>query len=248
MKEVKWMFFKIGDDLTPCKMFSIGHFLILSVTIFLIFLALHFTKNFTHNKVKRTIQISTITLVVLEVIKIVLTVNHYGFAEVNKYVPLYFCSLILYAGILSGFTKGKLKRVGDVFLATGGIVAGTVFLICPLTSLPNYPLVHFISLYSFLLHGTMIYIGLLIHKTNYITLEKNDIEYYASLILIISLIALSVNHYTGGNLMFIANNFPGTFIEIIYGITGPFFTIFMIAVQAILPFYVVYFLANKFRH
>ena len=92
------------------------------------------------------------------------------------------------------------------------------FLISPLTSLTTYPAIHFISIHSFLLHGTMVYIGLLMLITGYVKIEKNDIVYYFSLIAIISVIAYIVNKFCGSNLMFISQNYPGTFIEIIYNI------------------------------
>lgn len=52
---------------------------------------------------------------------------------------LYYCSILLYAGIFSSLKNKFIKRVGDVFLATGGIVAGIVFIIFPTTSLLTYP-------------------------------------------------------------------------------------------------------------
>ena len=175
------------------------------------------------------------------------SIYNYGFTSVNKYVPLYFCSLMLYAGILSGFCRGKLKRTGDVFLATGGIVAGLVYLIIPITSLTLYPVIHFITIYSFILHGTMVYIGLLMLITCYIELEKKDIIYYSSMIVIISTLAYVVNMFCDSNLMFISKDYPGTFIEIIYKYTGKLFTLFMVVSQATLPFYAVLGIYNIFN-
>ena len=40
--------------------------------------------------------------------------------------------------------------------------------------------------------------------------------------------------------MFISKNFPGTPIEIIYNISGKYFTLIMSLGQMILPFYIVY--------
>lgn len=234
------MLFKSANQVVPCGMFSIGHIILFSITIISIVIALKYTKNIKPDKVKKIIRKSTIILWILEIIKIIFNIKNYGFKEVNKYVPLYFCSLILYAGIFSGFCKGKLKKVGDVFLSTGGIIAGIVFLISPLTSLTTYPAIHFISLHSFLLHGTMVYIGLLMLITGYVKIEKNNIIYYFSLIVIISAIAYIVNGICGSNLMFISQNYPGTFIEIIYNISGKLFPIIMILAQATLPFYLVY--------
>ena len=171
-----------------------------------------------------------------------------GTGNLNQYVPLYYCSLLLYSGLLSSFCKGKLKRVGDIFLATGGIVGGIVFIIFPSTSLPLYPMLHLVSIHSFIFHGIMVYLGLLINLNNYIELEKKDIIYYSGLVGVICLIAFIVNKIFGSNLMFISENFQGTFIEIIYNITGNFFTAFMILVQMFLPFYFVYGILKLKKH
>lgn len=234
------MLFKSASEVVPCGMFSIGHLLLFTITIISAAIALKCTKNIEKEKVKKIIRKSTIILWILEIIKIIFNIRNYGLNEVNKYVPLYFCSLILYAGIFSGFCKGTLKKVGDVFLSTGGIIAGILFLISPLTSLTTYPAIHFISFHSFLLHGTMVYIGLLMLITEYVKIEKNDIIYYFALIVIISTIAYIVNKICGSNLMFISQNYPGTFIEIIYNFSGKLFPIVMILAQATLPFYLIY--------
>ena len=239
------MLFKRAEDVVPCGMFSIEHFILLALTISCIIIALKYTKNMEKDKVKETIKRATIILWILETIKIIFNIIDYGTGAVNKYIPLYFCSLMLYAGIFSGFCKGTLKKIGDVFLSTGGIIAGIIFLLLPLTSLTAYPALHFITLHSFILHGTMVYIGLLMLITGYVTIEKRDIIYYSSMILTISVIAYMVNLICNSNLMFISQNYPGTFIEIIYKYTGRFFTLFMIASQATLPFYVVYLIYTK---
>ena len=47
--------------------------------------------------------------------------------------------------------------------------------------------------------------------------------------------------------MFISQNYPGTYIEIIYNNTGRFFTLFMTTVQATMPFYTVYGIYSLFN-
>lgn len=232
--------FKSASEVKPCGMFSMQHFILLVITTACIITAIENTKNMEKDKVKELIKKATIFLWILEIIKIIFNIINYGVIAVNKYVPLYFCSLILYAGIFSGFCRGTLKKVGDVFLSTGGIIAGLIFLISPLTSLTAYPAIHFISIHSFILHGTMVYIGLLMLITKYTTIEKGDIKYYSVIILGISAIAYVVNIIFNSNLMFISQNYPGTFIEIIYNVTGKLFPIVMVTAQATLPFYIVY--------
>ena len=177
---------------------------------------------------------------IFEVVMIAFKLSTGDPKNLNNYVPLYYCSLLLYAGALSSFATGELQRIGDVFLATGGIIGGIVFIIYPSTSLPVYPMFHMVSLHSFLFHGTMIYLGLLINKTHYIELKASDIKYFATIVGTICVLAYIVNKIFGSNLMFISQNFPGMPIEIIYNATGPLFTLVMSLGQMTLPFYMVY--------
>ena len=236
---MKMLFAKPGE-FEPCGMFNFKHLIIFLVTIFGVIFATKKTKIKDKEKVKKRIQKITIIMWILEMIKIVFTIMvGYG-NNLNKVVPLYYCSLLLYAGILSSIGKGTLKRIGDVFLATGSIVAGVVFIILPTTSLTYYPMWHLVSIHSFIFHGIMLYLSLLINLTNYIKLEKKDIVYYASFLGIICIIAYIVNNIFGSNLMFISENYPGMPIEIIYNATGQFFTIIMTLAQMFIPFYIIY--------
>lgn len=235
------MFFSKPGEYEPCGLFSVGHFILLILSLSIVGIALYNTKNISKEKVKEIIKKSTIVLWILEIIKIIFNFAIGNWVNPNNYIPLYYCSIILYAGLLSGWGKGVLKKVGDVFISTGAIIGGLFFLFCPNTSLPAYPMFHYISLQSFVFHGTMLYLGILVNITNYIELRLSDIKYYASLITGISLISYIVNEKLGTNFMFISKNFPNTPVEIIYNLTGKFFSFVMILIQVIGPFYVVYF-------
>lgn len=224
----------------PCGIFTKEHFLLIVLTIIGIKISLKKTINKTHKEVRQIIKKCTIAMWIFEVIIILFKIITGGIRNLNNYVPLYYCSLLLYAGLLSSFAKNELKRMGDVFLATGGIIGGIVFILYPSTSLPTYPAIHIVSLHSFIFHGIMIYLGLLINKTKYIEIQLSDIKYYFILVGCICVLAYIVNSIFGSNLMFISNNFPGTPIEIIYNITGKYFTLLMSLGQMILPFYIVY--------
>ena len=235
------MFSKAGTY-EACGIFTTGHFILITITLLGIFIALKNTVGKSKQEVHKIIKNVTIVALILEIIKIVFSISINSLKAVNTYLPLYYCSILLYAGLLSSFAKGTFKKVGDVSLATGAIVGGIVFMIYPSTSLPTYPAFHFLSIHSFLFHGAMVYLGILINKTRYIELKKGDISYFASLILCMSILALIVNNLSGGNLMFISNNFPGTPIESVYILTngGILFTITMIILQMTLPFYMSY--------
>lgn len=234
------MFFAEPGKYEACGIFTAEHFKLILITILLIIIALKYTINKSKDEVLKIIRRTTIIMWVLEIIRIKFSLKYNNLRNVNEYLPLYYCSLLLYAGLLSSFAKGKLKRVGDVFLSTGGIVGGIVFMIMPTTSLPTYPTLHFISIHSFLFHGTMVYLGLLLNITHYIELQKSDIKYFASLVGIICVVAYIINNIFDSNLMFISKNFPGNPIEIIYKYTGKLFTPIMCIAQMTLPFYIVY--------
>lgn len=123
-------------------------------------------------EVKDIIKKCTIIIWIFEVLIITFKLITGDVRDLNNYVPLYYCSMLLYAGLLSSFGKGKLERTGNVFLAVGGIVGGFIFIIFPTTSLPVYPMLHLVSIHSFIFHGIMLYLGLLVNTTNYIELNK----------------------------------------------------------------------------
>lgn len=237
------MFAKIGEY-EPCGIFTTGHLVLIIITVIGIIIALKCSQK---KDVYNIIKSITLIIYILEIITIIFNVKQNSFSAVNTYLPLYYCSVLLYAGVLSSFGKGTLKRVGDVSLATGSIIGGIIFIIYPSTSLPMYPAFHFLSIHSFLFHGVMIYLGILINKTRYIELEKKDIKYFASLIGCMSIVALIINKLFDGNLMFISNNFPGTPIEIIYKITkgGFLYSLIMIIAQMTIPFYISYYFIKK---
>jgi len=234
------MFFAKPGEYNPCGMYSLEHFVLLAITIFCIKFALKHTKVTNKEDVKEIIKEITICVWILEIIKIIFNFAIGNAKNPNNYIPLYFCSLLLYAGLFSSFGNKVFKKTGDVFLATGGLVAGICFIVCPTTSLTMYPIFHFISLQSFAFHGSMIYLGILINKTNYIEIKLKDIKYYFNLILVISIISYLFNLKLGTNLMFISYNFPNTPVEIIYNLSNELFTILMVIIQATLPFLVMY--------
>ena len=233
------MFFAKPGEYEPCGIFSIEHFILLALTVIGIKIAINFTDINNKEKIKKNIKAITISAWVLEIIKIIFNLAIGNGNNINTYIPLYYCSILLYAGIFSSIGKGILKRIGDVFLATGGIIGGIIFLILPTTSITTYSAFHYLSLQSFIYHGAMIYLGIIINKSKYIELKMNDIVYYGSLVGIMCLVAFVFNNIFDSNLMFISKDFPNNPITILYKITGKFFPLVVSVIQMILPFYTV---------
>ncbi len=219
--------------------FTRDHWILLSVTATLVVVALWFFRKMSRRGVYRTICIITAILWVLEIWKIAFNFS-IGNTNPNNWVPLYYCSLSLYAGAMSALGRGKIRRVGDVFLATGCVVGGVSFLLLPISSLTIYPALHCIAFHSFALHGMMTYLGILVLMRGYCKPKKSDFWGYFILICIICLLALLVNLACGSNLMFISQNNPGTPIEFLWTHTGVFFTPLLVLGQATVPFWGMY--------
>ena len=232
--------FLLKPGIKPCGIFNFKHLILILLTILGISVAVKNTKINKKEDIKKIIRNLTIIVWILEILKIIFVFSIGEAQNLNRVVPLYYCSLLLYTGILSSIGKGAIERTANVFLATGGILAGVVFILYPSTSLPEYPMFHFISLQSFFFHATMVYLGIIINKFKYIELEFKDFKYYAILILLICIAAYIVNSIYGSNLMFISQDFPGTPISIIYHYTGKLFTPIMVIVQMTLPFLIVW--------
>ena len=234
-------------EFLPAGMFSGWHWLLFALTAVLVTAGLILSRNMTQKAVRRTVRIVTALLWALEIVKISFVLLVLKSRNPNEFIPLYYCSLVLYAGIMSSLGRGFMRRMGDCFLATGSIVGGTVFLLLPTTSLPRYPAFHFISLHSFLLHGLMVYLGLLLLLRLVYRPKLKDIWYCVTLISVVCALAFVFNtvydSVTGrfvANLMFISKDFPETPITILYRVLGPLFTPFMWLVQAFGPFLLVY--------
>ncbi len=229
------MFFSKPGTYEAVGLFGWEHLLLFMLTITFVVIAVKRTKINNKEDIRTKIKELTILVWALEIIKIIFNLLAGNAHNVNTYIPLYYCSLLLYAGIFSGFAKGKLKRMGDIFLAVGSLIAGICFLIFPTTSLVSYPLWHFISIHSFFYHGVMIYLGIIVNKYDYVKIEHKDIKYYMCLILIVCFLAYIFNCIFDSNLMFISKDFAP--LSFLYNATGSLFTLVMIIIQATIPFY-----------
>ena len=238
------MFFSLPYEYTPCGMYSVGHLLLFLVTALCVAAGLYLARHFDEARVRRTVRVVTALLWGLEVAKILFVLLVTKSTNPNDFVPLYYCSLILYAGLLSSLGRGVWQKIGDSFIATGGIVGGACFLVVPNTSLPRYPAVHFIAFHSFILHGLMVYLGLLLLMRGVYRIVLRDIRYCAGLVSTMCLLAYLFNlvwdrlcpDRAWANLMFMSKDFPGTPVSILYRLTGPLFPIFMWLIQAFLPY------------
>ena len=247
MKGVLGLFFAKSGTVEPCGLFSFQHIILLAISCLTVFLMLWLFGNISKEAVKRQIRAITVVIWILEICRIAYKLWCGDFKYPESYLPLYFCGIFLFALLLSSFGKGSFKRMGDVFLATGSLIGGIIFVVYPSTSLLYYPALHFISVHSFIFHSAMIYVGLLIHKTKYIHLELKDIMYHFVIVGIVCLVSWVVNEFTGCNFMFISRAVPGRFGEAMYSIIGGLYTPLFCFVQMVLPYCAVVWISRFYQ-
>lgn len=239
IKRLFHIFFSGIGEYPPGGLFSLGHFVMLTITVLGIIMALNKTLQYSYEKIRALTRRLIIFLSVMEVLKIYFNFKIGNGTQLMSWVPLYFCTICIYAGWLSCFGQGSVQHLGDVFLSTGSLIGGICFLLYPSSSILLYPTFHFLTVHSFLYHGTMVYIGILMNRSGLINLAQDDLRHYALYVNFFCLICWILNLKLGTNFMFISDTFQGTLLDIPYRILGPFYTPVAIAVHAIVPYQVI---------
>ncbi len=229
-------------------MYSLGH-LILFITFVAVAIAVFF---YLKNKEKRVVLLSlrifTYVFTALELFKIIWNIAMYGVSSeaMKHYIPLYYCSLYIYAlwGITHG--RGKIQRASYAWLVWGGIIAGIAFLSYPSSSLLLYPAYHFLSIYSIMFHTFLVLTGILIVYHNVYRFKLNDFLYYFVFSLIFMVVAVVVNKTLSLNMMFLEFPIDIGILEIIYDYSSVIFQISFFIFQLFAPYFVTLLVVKLF--
>ena len=220
------MFAKPGTH-TACGMFNATHYIAMLICFGAVIIGVICTRKITKNQLNKAIKAAAVFITVLEITKMVFNIYYEGLNYLNNIIPLHFCSLFIYSLWMAGYGKGKLKKVGESFLAGGCIIAGAFFLVMPSSSLSIFPIFHFQCLYSLLFHSLMLYFGLIYFIRGFFDLNMKNYVYYVIFCSIFCIIAFAINEVTGlienvnaTNLMFIREpwGLPLEFLNKIYGV------------------------------
>ena len=232
---------------TACGMWSTTYIIALSIVVVLVVLGLWFSRKMSHKSVKRVLLVMAIWTIVSEVVKAIFTWVTYGIEDVD-FLPLYFCSLFMYCTVFSVVPSKTLNKCGLSFIFFGGIIGAVSFFIYPDACIPNYPIYHFMCLRTMLFHGSMIYTGLLIVITNYYKPTIKDFKYYFIELIIISLLAYTINVIFSKNLMYIQEPLNFDISRNLYDAAPKLYPFIIMLLQIVVPFflsYLVYILISK---
>ena len=186
-------FFCKENEYEPVGMFSIGHIVTLIIFLLIVAFCAYKCRKIGKDKAIFLTKIIAIVVTVLEIIKITIAFINGEGDKLDHWVPLYFCSMFIYAAWLAGYAKGKIADLGRAFVGTGGIIAGLSFLIFPTTSFTMYPLFHYFCMYSMVYHSLMVFLGITYLLNGVVKIDKKSFIDYVIFCSVLNILAIIVN-------------------------------------------------------
>ena len=251
-------FFTHKDKLAPAEqlpgtMFTPLHFIVAAIILAGVIVGAIFASK--HEKcIKPLFIILWASVTVLEVIKIVWesTSGNTVRLEVTGILPLYACSLYMYAMPFAIWGKGYVKTAACGYVCTLGLLGASVNFFYPMTVLYRYSIISFSAMHSMIYHAVMLFTCLLMLLSGYhrYTRIKSVWELFLPCIpsLILSIPANIVNYTFEADYMF----FRGTsaFLPAIFGgVDTVLVTVIIYALYVIVPacFYLPSFLSQTIK-
>ena len=174
---------------------GMAQYLYLIISIILLIILLFKLRKISKDKVLKLIRIISIFMLLFYIVKTtwesIYDIKFNG--SFNFYLlPFDSCSIIMLAGLLSGFAKGKIKDYSNAWLTTGGVVGGIATMLY-LNAFKYYPFLSFGAFYSMIWHFLMVFLGLLLIVTNYVEVNYETIIKGFIFHIIISLIIIPID-------------------------------------------------------
>lgn len=187
-------------------LFSPMHIVYIILVYLLGFGGSYLLRNTKRESVSRGLKILSIIMPVLEVCKITwescYDINTGQGFNYGGILPLYTCSLFMYALICAAWGRGKLREYCLSFIATVGLLFGAIGVVC-CNGLNYYPFWTFGAFYSLFFHSAMFITGVFLLFSGYKRLEWADCLRAMIPILALAVVAVPFNyiynHAAGSN-------------------------------------------------
>ncbi len=210
--------------------FSWEHFLFIGIFILLVGAGLYLCRGITEKQMKKLLFWIAVAVSVAEAVKITLRVVK-GW-EADTWVPLYYCSLFLYASWMCRSRVEWLSRMGYAYITMGGILAACLFTLYPSTSLALYPAWHPSSLHSLFYHAVMAFVGLLVLTKKFYVPRAKDAILYGAFILTACVFGYFINEWVGSNCMFLHDAFKLPLLGDLLIYSHPLYILVVVLAQA----------------
>ena len=175
---------------------SIAQRLYLVISIILLIVLLFSFRKLKKEKVLIFIRVISIFITLLYITKTIwesiYDIRLFGSFNTGL-LPLDTCSLVMFAGLIAGFSHHKIKDYALAWLATGGVLGGIATMVI-LNALYYYPFFSFGAFYSMTWHFLMAFLGLLLIITKYIDLKYDLVLKGFIFHFLFSLIVIPLNY------------------------------------------------------
>ena len=172
-------FFTHKDFLPPADrlagtLFTPLHLVFSALLICLVLFLVHHFSGKSEKTLRRVFAVIWVAAVVFEVTKIVWetcsgkTVSF----EWTGVLPLYPCSIFMYAMPLAIFGKDKVRYMGCGYVCSLGLLGGMINFIYPANVLSNYSCLSFAGFHTFFYHGAMVFTALVMLRSGYHSYSK----------------------------------------------------------------------------
>lgn len=224
----------------PCGLFTLGHLILFIITMLCVITLFIFTRNMKKETIKKISKYTAFIVLFLELTKMGYNF-YYGELNLLHWMPISYCGTFIYAIFLASFGKGIFEKIGDSFVGVC-FIAGFAFLVFPTTSITSVPAYHYLSIYSFLYHGVMLYFGLIYTKNILNKVDMKTFIYSGVLVTISTTIAVILNTIYDTNVMFVSKPpyIPITFIQDFLNAASNFITPIVYLVYMFGPFLCAY--------
>ncbi len=237
--EKKFFYDRFAED-DICGMFTPGHLFTIVLFFGLGALLLYFSRGITQERARKIRFLIALAVTLMEIAKIGIRV--YKNQWYDSWVPLYYCSLFIFAVWASLARWEPLRRMGSAFITMGGIAASVFFTFYPSTSLAIFPLWHPAAIHSFIFHFLMFYTGILMLAKGEYTPDRGDSLLYFIFILAACIPSVVLNSRLGTNCMFLNHAFKLPIMEPIINYSKPLYMLLVFIGQSILMFWGNYFM------
>lgn len=158
-----------AKEMIPGTLFTPLHFIFSAcLAVLLITLGLHIAKKSERN-IRTLFIIIWVAMVVLEATKILWETytGHTVRFEWGGILPLYPCSIFMYALPFAIWGKGLVRRAACGYVCSLGLLGAAINFVYPANILSNYSCISFAGFHTFFYHGMMLMCALIMLRSGY---------------------------------------------------------------------------------
>lgn len=174
LSELLKAFFTHKDFLPPASeiagtMFTPLHIVFAVISLAIVILCGLYVSKKSEKTIRTVFFVLWAMICILEVTKIVWeTVSGASINfEVTGVLPLYPCSIFMYAMPLAIFGRGKWRYMGCGYVCSLGLLGGTINFVYPATILGSYSCISFAGFHTFFYHGVMVFCAIAMLRSGY---------------------------------------------------------------------------------